>query len=462
MDGYVFLCYAHEDTRFAVKLVQALKQQGIDVWLDQKQTPQLEAWERPITAALRDCADFVLVLSPEAVESWDVRDQTLQAVAAGKRILPVMSRPCLPPAAVGDRSAIDFSRSFRSGLAQLLNVLAQRSSAQGSLAPSPRFGLSMGWASGRWLAAGLAFALMVGLALAVRPGLERELVTAPGPGEATGQMETVIRVAGDALQQVEPASPPINTLRRAMDRKVMVWVAAGDFLMGSLDSDADADEDEKPQRTVYLDGFWIDQTEITNAEYQRCVDRGSCTPNWAIKGLFTGPSAPVVGVRWDQAAAYCAWAGGRLPTEAEWEKAARGIDGQLFPWGDEFDGTRLNYCDSSCVADWRDFQGNDGYRYTAPVGSYPAGASPYGVLDMSGNVWEWTATWYDAQAYATSAYRNPTGPEHGVQRVIRGGSWLYRGPSLRAARRHRDVPTSHYDNIGFRCAVSQVEATAIR
>ena len=146
-----------------------------------------------------------------------------------------------------------------------------------------------------------------------------------------------------------------------------------------------------------------------------------------------------------------------MPSEAEWEKAARGTDGRLYPWGNEFEGTRLNYCDSNCVADWRDFEGDDGYKYTAPVGSYPLGASPYGALDMSGNVWEWTADWYAADAYQTAPYKNPRGPKDGLQRVIRGGSWLYNGRGLRLVRRNRDVPTSSYENIGFRCALSAGE-----
>ncbi|HMQ51758.1 MAG TPA: SUMF1/EgtB/PvdO family nonheme iron enzyme [Anaerolineae bacterium] len=458
MAGHTFFCYTHEDTRFALKLAGALKQQGLDIWLDQWQAPQSEGWDRSITEAVLGCGVFLLVLSPEAVNSWVVREQTLKALRAGKRVLPVMCRPCRPPAAMGDHLVVDFSRSFQSGLAELLGLLGQRSAAQGGSVVSPKLRLFTGRLAWLWLIVGLGAVLLLGLAARVWwPEEDSEAAIKAGDEAPLHPLEPVILAEGEPLRQVEPESPPINTLRRAKDGKVMVWVAAGDFLMGSLASDLEADEDEKPQHTVYLADYWIDQTEVTNAEYQRCVERGGCTRNRAVKGLFTGLTAPVVGVRWEQAAAYCAWAGGRLPTEAEWEKAARGIDGRRFPWGNEFDGSRLNYCDANCIADWRDFQGDDGFRYTAPVGSYPAGASPYGALDMSGNVWEWTATWYDAQSYATATYHNPTGPEHGVQRVIRGGSWLYRGQSLRAARRHKDVPTSHYDNIGFRCAGSPAE-----
>jgi serine/threonine-protein kinase len=238
----------------------------------------------------------------------------------------------------------------------------------------------------------------------------------------------------------------------------MVVVPAGEFLMGSPEDDPIAGADERPQQRIYLETFWIDKTEITNQQYQLCVADGACRPPQAQRTVFREAPLPVVGVDWEQAAGYCRWAGGRLPTEAEWEKAARGTDGRIYPWGNEFDRDRLNYCDINCGSDWRDFSGDDGYSYTAPVGSYPAGASPYGVLDMSGNVWEWTADWYDPNAYEQLTPRNPSGPVSGNQRVIRGGSWYYQGRNLRAVNRHKDTPSADHDNIGFRCVISEAAA----
>jgi len=223
----------------------------------------------------------------------------------------------------------------------------------------------------------------------------------------------------------------------------LLYVSAGEFLMGSTDADPDAFGDEKPQHKVTLAAFWIDHTEVTKDQYQKCVQAGKCAaPSCSGTGVR---DHPVVCVSWQDAADYCVWAGRRLPTEAEWEKAARGTDGRKYPWGDEApDCGRLNYWgkDNGCV-------GN-----TAAVGSYPTGASPYGALDMAGNVWEWVADWYDATYYASSPAQNPTGPDAGQYRVLRGGSWFFSQWLVRAALRDRYAPVGSNDHIGFRCARS--------
>jgi formylglycine-generating enzyme required for sulfatase activity len=282
---------------------------------------------------------------------------------------------------------------------------------------------------------------------------QNETWVVPKPVEPALISQPMVVPTVKNLSAPNPLPTPLNLKVRPEDGKVLVLIPEGDFLMGSAGADLAAAEDEKPQHLVYLDTFWIDKTEITNAQYRRCVVAGVCSSPQNQVSDFRGPQFPVVGVDWNQAHTYCEWVGGRLPTEAEWEKAARGPDGRLYPWGNTFDDTRLNYCDTNCIADWRDFKGDDGYRFTAPVGNYLSGASPYGVLDMSGNVWEWTADWYATDTYQHTTYRNPAGPEQGEQRVIRGGSWYYQDKSSRIAKRHKDTPTARYDNIGFRCAL---------
>jgi formylglycine-generating enzyme required for sulfatase activity len=219
---------------------------------------------------------------------------------------------------------------------------------------------------------------------------------------------------------------------------VMVYVPAGEFEMGSTEGR----DDEQPVHTVMLDGFWIDQTEVTNAQYALCVAEGACRESaYAHDGSYNGENYPVVGVSWQDAANYCAWVGGRLPTEAEWEKAARGTDGRTYPWGNSAqDCYKANY--GLCIG-WR----------TAAVGSYPAGASPYGALDMLGNVWEWVADWYDADYYSRSPVHNPQGPDSGTLRVLRGRSFS-RGArqALRCAFRGELRPHLRQYNVGFRCA----------
>jgi len=222
----------------------------------------------------------------------------------------------------------------------------------------------------------------------------------------------------------------------------MVWVPAGEFLMGSTDADNEADTDEKPQHKVYLDGYWIYKTEVTVAQYRKfCQATGRQMPpepEWKWQDTH-----PIVNVTWDDAAAYAQWAGAALPTEAQWEKAARGPDGRLYPWGNDWDGAK-------CVNSAR----GNAPGGTKPVGGMPAGASPYGCLDMAGNVWEWCADWYDGSYYKNTPSGNPTGPATGTARVVRGGSW---GNTIsdffRAAGRYRPTPEGRNDYLGFRCVV---------
>jgi formylglycine-generating enzyme required for sulfatase activity len=228
------------------------------------------------------------------------------------------------------------------------------------------------------------------------------------------------------------------TQTRSADGMVMVYVPAGQFTMGSNDGA----DDEKPVHTVTLDAFWIDRTEVTNAQYQKCVAAGACSASsYADDSRYNGSQQPVVGVSWNDADAYCRWAGARLPTEAEWEKAARGTNGRIYPWGNERpDCNKAQY--GGCAGQ------------TVPVGSKAARASPYGALDMAGNAWEWVNDWYDSGYYAISPTSNPQGPDSGDYRVLRGGSWNFGESDVRAANRYDVVPTYRGDGVGFRCVVA--------
>jgi formylglycine-generating enzyme required for sulfatase activity len=222
-----------------------------------------------------------------------------------------------------------------------------------------------------------------------------------------------------------------------------------------VDTQCDSFEaNEKPYHEVYLDAYKIDKFEVTAGDYEQCVDDGFCTPaatgDAFTYGLPGKETHPISGVNWNQAKTYCEWRGKRLPTEAEWEKAARGTEGRKYPWGNE-PGVSCEH------AFMEDASGVDGCGTgdTAPVGSRPEGASPYGVQDMIGGVWEWAADWYDADYYASSPAKNPTGPDSGEYRVARGGSWTFgKLPYMRASVRFRFRPDYASNNLGFRCAMN--------
>lgn len=236
----------------------------------------------------------------------------------------------------------------------------------------------------------------------------------------------------------------------------MIYIPAGEFIMGSSDEDIEMFlqffiyrrpsrfANEQPQHTVYLDSFYIDKYEVTNAQYGEFIQAtGHPAPIYWNNELYNQSEQPVIVITWEDAKAYAEWAGKRLPTEAEWEKAARGTDGRIWSWGNEWDATKLNSNDVGAI---------DGYIYSSPVGSFPQGVSPYGVHDMMGNVWEWIADWYDANYYSYSPKINPKGPASGSYHVLRGGDWSMNKDFMRCASRFGLGPGSML--TGFRCVKS--------
>ena len=296
---------------------------------------------------------------------------------------------------------------------------------------------------------GLTLILGTSLLSACRPSAPEPVTPLPSP-----------------LPTLSPVPSGCTTLGQtrvsATDGMTQVCVPAGEFWMGAAASDPQAQADEKPRHLVTLAAFWLDQTEVTNAMFEKCVAAGACHERtyspylWGVRlpngtpyyGEASTQDDPVIMLDGDEAQAYCQWAGRRLPTEAEWEKAARGPstgsgDERLYPWGNQID------CQHAI------FLGCETEQAPAAANSHPLGLSPSGALNLSGNLWEWVSDWYSASYYANSPAQNPTGPATGEFRTIRGGGWHSNPAQLRATNRSTGKPEHSTDGeIGFRCAES--------
>lgn len=246
-------------------------------------------------------------------------------------------------------------------------------------------------------------------------------------------------IASFNIGRKSPATP-VAVKISPLDGMAQVFVPEGEFLMGRGSGGGGV---HSPQHIVYLDSFWIDKYEVSNAMYLKCMWAGVCTElvsdnlvykNWVYR------NHPVTYVVWEQAQVYCEWAGRRLPTEAEWEKAARGTDGRLYPWGNEPPNPRLANFNGSLIHE------------AVSIYRYPLGASPYGALNMSGNAREWVADWYDPGYYLVSPYANPQGPDDGEERSLRSGSYNEDWREVSIIRRYRHQPQSAGLSRGFRCA----------
>jgi formylglycine-generating enzyme required for sulfatase activity len=262
------------------------------------------------------------------------------------------------------------------------------------------------------------------------------LAPTPAVEAATPEEEAEIGTQTETEAEPEPeaeAQPEAEEMAEAG----MVVVPAGEFVMGS------GQGDEEPAHTVLVDAFEIDVFEVTNAEfaqfveetgYQTDAEKNNDPSPW--RAYFTEGKGryPVVKVSWNDAQAYCEWAGKRLPTEAEWEKAARGTDERVYPWGDEWDVTKVNSKES-------------GFRGSVTVGSFPEGGSPYGLMDVAGNIWEWTDAWY--QGYPQTTFNSNYFGE--TYKVLRGGGWFSDQEQVRTTQRNANSPDAANDDIGFRC-----------
>lgn len=492
----VFISHAGQDAEFARRLAADLRRNDIRIWIAPDSIEPGEKWVDAINRGLETSRIFLLVMTSHAANSKWVKDETGYAIALENReemrfITLDVGEGLIPPL-WSVRQYISFREDYGEGLRQLLAALrpdrfAARSAALpvATAAPSaektkpkPETQSASETEDKTQEAAAKTAATPEQVSTIVSPGQTPAVNPARGKplywalGLAAVAAVTFL---GWQLMSGGTEAGNIRTVSRGGVKVEQVFIPAGSFLMGN----DRGSEHEKPVHEVTLDAFWLDRTEVTNTQFEKFVaDTGHRTtaereggghiytdsgfdykegtdwlhPQGSASTLDGLGHHPVVLVSWDDATTFCEWAGGRLPTEAEWEYAARGPDSRVYPWGDAFDGTRLNYCDQNCPFNWADQTVDDGYEFTAPVEGYSNGASWIGSLNMAGNVGEWVKDRYSSEYYINSPGENPPGPALGESRVLRGGAWGSSPYVERSSDRNAAPTYDRFDYIGFRCA----------
>jgi formylglycine-generating enzyme required for sulfatase activity len=476
--SHIFISYSHKDKEYVHKLHEALKNEGFDVWIDDR-IDYGDKWLQAIEKNLDECDAFIIVMSKNSYESEMVQNEITRARDLEKQIFPLLldGRNWL---VVQSRQFVDVrdgslpTEKFYKRLetvTQRTNERAEREAtekvaleqARREATEKAKYGRAQGqaaqiaasketiaksfsalrshlpkanpflriagisgiaialiWASSWGLPklASLVPTVKASLTSTLRPSLT--FTISPQPPTKT----LTPKLISTKTRTPVPTSVPTEIIDA--NGVAMVLVPAGEFIMGS----EDGDEDEKPVREVYLDAFYIDKHEVTNSLYKECVDSDVCIPP-ELSNDFDGrkyygdihfEDYPVTYIEWDQADTYCSWREAKLPTEAQWEKAARGTDGRTFPWGESINCNLANY-NPACVGGMK------------KVGSYESGKSLYGIYDLAGNVWEWVADWYSPTYYQNFPISNPLGPENGEFRILRGGAWNTEMSKARASYR---------------------------
>jgi formylglycine-generating enzyme required for sulfatase activity len=396
----VFLSYASQDRDAAKAIELGLREEGHDVFFDRDDLPAGEEFHARIRSAIESTGLVVFLVSPDSVDAGsytltelEIAEQTWKR-ASGK-VLPVMLRP----------TPIDAVPPFLKSVTFL--------ETQGSIPAAVGVAVHRLAAARRRRLLGRA-AIGLALVLLAAAGSYRFWPGRFAPGTAGAHAYV------------------------ATDSAPSVLVPGGTFIMG--------DDENSPRREVYVDSFYIDKFEVTTSRYAKflaATGSAHAPDEWEMLKLPVGGDLPVVGVDWNDANAYCQWAGRRLPTEAEWEKAARGTDGRRYPWGDMSPTLeQANYDNSSPTA----YDGG-----LDPVGRHIAGDSPFGASDMAGNANEWVADWH-AESFPSGDTRNPQGPASGTARVIRGGGRFESVDRISPTKRYFAAPEQRGNDIGFRCA----------
>ena len=455
--GHIFVSYNHKDAGYANKLAAALRDKGFSVWIDDVIEYGSE-WPAEIQEHLDSCDLLIVIMTAASYQSKWVQNELNRAMRKNKPIFPLLLEGNEPWLSV---EAIQYT-DVRSGMLppdRFYKLLETFVSPENVDSPTPTSKESLN--TSKWIPAIVLTVVILTVAAGIM-SLGRFVPSdTPQPTATIQQVDTpsvIVTNTNIPMATVNLSTPTlmesISEFVSSKDKMTSILIPAGAFIMGSNNGYAD----EQPMHQVALNDYWIDKTEITNYMYGLCVQSGQCAPPSNTKYFSENEYAdyPVVFVTWSSADTYCSWAGRRLPTEAEWEKAARGTDGRTYPWGNNFDCRFGNFDDENQFdADMVKGGPNcDGFVDVAPVGSFLNGISPYGVLDMAGNVWEWINDWYGKSYYRQSPTNNPAGPTSGDERVIRGGSWNFVEVVMRTTNRLKERPETSYSYIGFRCATS--------
>jgi iron(II)-dependent oxidoreductase len=449
-----FMSYARfDDTRDGGKLtrlceelsleVRALSGKPFPIFQDKKDVHWGQEWQKRISEGINAATFFIPIVTPSFLASPNCMDELRQFIEHEKKlgrrdlILSIYYITCPGLDSGSDDPNVELLRALRSrqwaDWRQLRHDGLQSRPVREKLTE---------------------LAAQVCQAIECRPPLRpppppkpeakaKRLDTAGSPAES--------RTTLPGMTFLRKNDQGCDEYRWEKDGSVMIRIPEGEFWMGSRAGEGA--DDEHPEHEVHLSEYFVDKCAVTNRQYKQFCDATghSVPPDPKFEGMshyFNHfPDHPVINVSWDDAKAYCEWADKRLPTEAEWEKAARGEDRRTYPWGNEAPDSE-GFQRANLEGD------DDGHKYTAPVEEYERGASPYGCLNMAGNVWEWCSDWYDEKYYGRSPIKNPPGPSPCSSRVCRGGSWLNGARHLRCANRGRNGPANRSSRLGFRCAHS--------
>jgi len=444
--GHIFISYSHKNKNYVHKLQEALQSKGFEVWIDDR-IDYGDEWPLVIQDRLDECEAFILIATEDSYRSKWVQKEVTRAQRTNKPFFPLLlsGDPWLSIESTQYSDVTDGSLPTEKFYDRLAKVTTR--APKSTSAPQSR---PVKQAKPVMIAAiAIGIIAIAVLLRGISKSFKPEATSSPG-SEATGTFIPTLSLSPTPYPTETATGIPNEVTEQGA---AMLIVPAGEFKMGSENINARADE--KPVHTVYLDAFYMDKYKVTNVLYKMCVDAHGCAPpkymNSYLRPTYYGDPAyinyPFIAADWYAAKTYCEWRGARLPTEAEWEKAARGADQRTYPWGEDIGPSRANYNNNNDL----NYVGD-----TSKADHYAGGVSPYGIYDMAGNVWEWVADLYDEKYYSSllDETKNPLGPASGEFRVLRGGSWNSSGYALRSSYRSWLNPTNATIYVGFRCARS--------